>query len=83
MAFVAAHNILSPLGSTSAGTFEAIVAGRSAVAKHPSVFPEGEWVWASKMPADWADAVLPAVNGSFSQFEKMLIASIKTAKNIK
>ena len=79
MAFVAAHNIISPLGNTSAATFAAVVAGRSAVAKHPPVFAGGEPVWASKLPADW---LAPARLGSlaaYTRFEQLLISSIAEA----
>jgi len=79
MAFVAAHNILSPLGFTSERTFEAIAAGRSAVAQYPSVFPGDDAVWASKLPSQWAQEVFPALPEEFTQFEAMLAASIQQA----
>lgn len=75
MAYVAAHNIYSPLGTTSAATFAAVAAGRSAVAAYPGIFPGDEPVWASKMPAGWAQG-LPS---KFLPFEQLLIASIQDA----
>jgi 3-oxoacyl-[acyl-carrier-protein] synthase-1 len=79
MVFVAGHNILSPLGPTSAGTFEAIVAGQTAVSEHPGIFPGDGAVWASKLPQDWAQGILPNLDGEVTKFEKMLIASISDA----
>ncbi len=78
MAYVAAHNIFSPLGATSAATFAAVAAGRSAVAEHPGIFPGEEPVWASRLPAGWEKS-LPGLAEDFSPFEKMLIASIRDA----
>lgn len=78
MAYIAAHNIFSPLGATSAATFAAVAAGRSAVAEYPGIFPGDGPVWAARLPARWAQA-LPALGGDFSPFELMLIASIRDA----
>lgn len=79
MAFVAAHNILSPLGSTSKGTFEAIIAGKSAVAEYAGIFPGDGSVWASKLSEAWESDVPQKLNSAFTKFEKMLIASISAA----
>lgn len=78
MAYVAAHNIFSPLGATSAATFAAVAAGRSAVAAHAGLLPGGEPVWAARLPTGWARA-LPVAGGDFSPFELLLIASIRDA----
>ena len=78
MAYVAAHNIFSPLGTTSAATFAAVAAGRSAVAAHPGIFLGDEPVWAARLPAGWEQS-LPELEEDFSPFEKMLIASIRDA----
>ncbi|RZK16533.1 MAG: hypothetical protein EOO56_19720 [Hymenobacter sp.] len=78
MAYVAAHNIFSPLGATSAATFAAVAAGRSAVAEHPGIFPGDEPVWIARLPAGW-EKTLPELAEDFSPFEKMLIASIRDA----
>jgi len=79
MAFVAAHNILSPLGSTSAATFEAVVAGRTGVAAHPGPFSNEGPVWVAKLPAAWADDADLQQAGRYSKFEKLLMASIADA----
>lgn len=79
MAYVAAHNIISPLGHTSAETFTAVVAGRSAVAAHPPVFAGGAPVWASKLPADWQPPAHLGPLGEYTRFEQLLIASIAGA----
>ncbi|WP_460503430.1 beta-ketoacyl synthase N-terminal-like domain-containing protein, partial [Hymenobacter agri] len=79
MAFVAAHNIVSPLGDTSAATFAAVVAGRSAVAEYPPVFAGGEPVWASKLPADWQPPAQLGPLDEYTRFEQLLIASIADA----
>ncbi|MGI4862376.1 MAG: beta-ketoacyl synthase N-terminal-like domain-containing protein [Janthinobacterium lividum] len=78
MAYVAAHNIFSPLGATSAATFAAVAAGRSAVAEYPGLLPGGEPVWAARLPTGWAQD-FAALAGAFSPFELMLIASIRDA----
>ena len=78
MAYVAAHNILSPLGATSAETFAAVAAGSSAVAERPPVFGGGEPVWASKFPADWQPPAHLGLHG-YPRFEQLLIASIAEA----
>ena len=78
MAYVAAHNIFSPLGATSAATFAAVAAGRSAVAEHPGIFPGDEPVWAARLPAGWEKSS-PELAEDFSPFEQMLIASIRDA----
>ncbi|RYY16708.1 MAG: beta-ketoacyl synthase, partial [Cytophagaceae bacterium] len=78
MAYVAAHNIFSPLGATSAATFAAVAAGRSAVAAHAGLLDYAEPVWAARLPAGWARA-LPGIVGDFSPFELLLIASIRDA----
>lgn len=76
MAYVAAHNIFSPLGATSAATFAAVAAGRSAVAAHAGLLDYAEPVWAARLPAGWARG-LPAE--SFSSFELLLLASVRDA----
>jgi 3-oxoacyl-[acyl-carrier-protein] synthase-1 len=78
MAYVAAHNIFSPLGTTSAATFAAVAAGRSAVAEHPGLLAGQEAAWAARLPAGWAQA-LPTVAGDFAPFELLLITSIRAA----
>ena len=78
MAYVAAHNILSPLGATSAETFAAVSAGHSAVAAHTPVFAGGEPVWASKFPANWQPPAHLAL-ACYPRFEQLLIASIAEA----
>lgn len=77
MAYVAAHNIFSPLGATSAATFAAVAAGRSAVAAHAGIFPGDEPVWSARLPAGWDLAL--ALDEGFSPFEQLLIASIREA----
>jgi 3-oxoacyl-[acyl-carrier-protein] synthase I len=79
MAYVAAHNIISPLGNTSAETFAAVLAGRSAVAEHPPVFAGGEPVWASKLPTDWQPPAHLGPLANYTRFEQLLIASIAEA----
>lgn len=79
MAFVAAHSIISPLGGTSAETFAAVLAGRSAVAEYAPVFAGGEPVWASKLPADWIPPAQLGELADYTRFEQLLIASIADA----
>ena len=81
MAYVAAHNIFSPLGATSAATFAAVAAGHSAVAEYPGLLAGNNAVWAACLPAGWAQArpELAGLAGNFSPFELLLIASIRAA----
>ncbi|MCI1186381.1 beta-ketoacyl-[acyl-carrier-protein] synthase family protein [Hymenobacter sp. DH14] len=79
MAYIAAHNIISPLGDTSAATFAAVLAGRSAVAEYPPVFAGGEPVWASKLSADWQPPTQLGPLSEYTRFEQLLIASIAEA----
>ena len=79
MAFVAAHNILSPLGFTSSSTFEAVAAGKSAVAEYAGIFPGDAAVWASKLPESWLPAVCESLGGAFTKFEALLLTSVKDA----
>ena len=78
MAYVAVHNIFSPLGTTSGATFAAVAAGRSAVKQYAGIFPGDGPVWAARLPAGW-DQAFPTANTGFSPFERLLIASISDA----
>ncbi|GAA4371158.1 beta-ketoacyl synthase N-terminal-like domain-containing protein [Hymenobacter saemangeumensis] len=79
MAFVAAHNIISPLGTTSAATFEAVLAGRSGVAACQDLLPDQAPVWASRLSPEWHDDQHLEQPGRYTKFEKMLLASITDA----
>lgn len=76
-----AHNILSPLGMTSAENYAAVKAGRSELKRHDGLWNLPEPFTASLMDREKVEDVFSEIadNKRYTFFEKMIILSAKRA----
>ena len=76
-----AHNILSPLGMTSAENYAAVKAGRSELKRHDGLWNLPEPFTASLMDREKVEDVFSEIadNERYTFFEKMIILSAKRA----
>lgn len=76
---IAATNIISPLGMTSAATYQAVRAGRSSVKRYDRPWHLPHPVMASLMDRQQTDAAFGAGAERYTRFERMAIVSIREA----
>ncbi len=79
--YIAAHNIVSPLGFTTAHNFEQIVAGHTGI--KPTVIAGAKpiEVCASIISQQAIDSASVKLSNPYTRFEKLMIASIADAVN--
>ncbi len=75
--FIVADNIFSPLGQTTGDNFDTVLAGNTGIRQHQRPRMSAVSFYASLFPE--GTQLLPGNAGYYTQFEKLLIASITGA----